>query len=267
MPSIIQISQKDLPALLPKRTKIAQKQDGGKCLFIAGSEGLWGASILCAKAAYRVGAGYVYLPEDTKNLILYPDFVSLKITTSLNLDRFAAVAIGPGSIITPKFKTVFQHLLKTFKGPVLVDAGALPLVKKNPDHWIITPHEAELAKLLNSTVEKIRADRIKAARLAQKTFGGIVVLKGPHTLITSAKNIFEMTTGNKALAKAGTGDVLTGMITGFISQGLKPIDACVLGCGLHGSIADHWIKKNDYLSLMASDVIELIPKIIFKLRK
>ncbi|AZZ36693.1 NAD(P)H-hydrate dehydratase [Bdellovibrio sp. qaytius] len=267
MPTVIRISKKNLPALLPKRTKTVHKQNGGKCLIIAGSPGLWGASILCAKAAYRVGAGYVYLPEKTKDLILHPDFVSMKISVKTNFEPFAAIAIGPGSIATSDLRKVYESLLKKFKGPVIVDAGALKLIKKIPEYWIMTPHEAELARLLNSTADKIRADRFQAVQLAQKTFGGIVILKGPHTLIANSKNIFEITTGNKALAKAGTGDVLCGMIAGFLSQGLSPTKACVLGCGLHGYIADEWVKKNDYLSLMASEVIDLIPQAIFKLRK
>ena len=267
MPTVIRISKTDLPALLPKRLKTAHKQDSGKCLIVAGSEGMWGASILCARAAYRVGAGYVYLPEETKNLSLYPDFVTTKISAKLDLKPFTTVAIGPGSNNDLNLKQIFSHLLKHFKGPAIVDAGALCYIDKLPENWIMTPHEGELSKLLKISTDEIRADRLKAAHKAQIKFGCIVVLKGPHTLIATSKNIYEIKTGNKALAKAGTGDVLTGMIVGFLSQGLKPVNACVLGCGLHGFIADQWVKKNDYLSLMASDVIELIPKAIFKLRK
>lgn len=267
MPSVIRISKTDLPALLPKRLKTAHKQDSGKCLIIAGSEGMWGASILCARAAYRVGAGYVYLPEKTKNLSVYPDFVTTRISPKLDLTPFTTMAIGPGSNNDLNLKQIFTHLLKHFKKPVVVDAGALCYIKKLPENWIITPHEGELSKLIKMPTDEIRANRIKAAQLAQKKFGCIVVLKGPHTLIVTTDKTYEIRTGNKALAKAGTGDVLTGMIVGFLSQGLKPVNACVLGCGLHGYIADQWVKKNDYLSLMASDVIELIPEAIFKIRK
>lgn len=267
MASVIRITKNDLPALLPQRSQFAHKQDSGKCLIIAGSEGLWGASFLCGLAAYRVGAGYVYLPAETKDLNLYPDFVSMKISASLNLEPFSAVAIGPGVVFSAELKKIFNKLEKDFRKPVVIDAGALALIKKLPDHWIMTPHEGEMAKLLKITADEIRADRLKAAKLAQKTFGGIVILKGHHTLIANAQNIYEIQTGNEALAKAGTGDVLTGMITGFLSQGLKPINACVLACGLHGHIADRWIKDKDQLSLMASDLLKLLPKTLFSLRK
>lgn len=267
MASVIHITKKDLPALLPQRTKFSHKQDSGKCLIIAGSEGLWGASFLCGLAAYRVGAGYVYLPEETKDLSLYPDFVSLKMSANVNLKPFSAIAIGPGLIITPELKKIFHHLKKHFTQPVVVDAGALALVKRLPDNWIITPHEGEMAKLLRMTAAEIQSDRLKAVKLAQKTFGGIVVLKGHHTLIANAQNIYQIETGNKALAKAGTGDVLTGMMTGFLSQGLKAVNASVLACGLHGSLADRWMKDKDYLSLMASDLIDELPQALFALRK
>lgn len=267
MASVISITKNDLPALLPQRTQFAHKQDSGKCLIIAGSEGLWGASFLCGLAAYRVGAGYVYLNEKTKDLNLYPDFVSVKISADLKLDAFSAIAIGPGLTATSEVKKLFQHLTKDFKNPMVLDAGILPLIKRNRDNWIITPHEGELAQLLKTTADKIRLDRLAAAKHAQKNYGGIVILKGHHTLIVSPQNIYEIQTGNQALAKAGTGDVLTGMITGFLSQGLKPINACVLACGLHGHLADRWIKEKDQLSLMASDLIKLLPKTIFSLRK
>jgi len=267
MPSIIHIFKKDLPALLPQRSEFAHKQHSGKCLIIAGSKGLWGASFLCGLAAYRVGAGYVYLPDDIKDLILYPDFLSVKVSPNLDLKPFATIAIGPGLMITPETEKIFSHLEKNFKNPAIIDAGALALVKRLHENWIITPHEGEMAKLLNISANEIRADRLKAIQAAQKKFGGIVVLKGPHTLIANAKNIYEIETGNKALAKAGTGDVLTGMIAGLLSQGLKPINAVVLACGLHGHMADRWIKEKDFLSLMASDLIKLLPQTLFSLRK
>lgn len=267
MASVIRITKKDLPALLPQRTQFAHKQDSGKCLIIAGSEGLWGASFLSGLAAYRVGAGYVYLPAETKDLNLYPDFVSVKMSANLNLEPFSAIAIGPGLIITPEIKKIFLHIEKKFTQSVLVDAGALPLIKRLPDNWIITPHEGEMAKLLQTTSAEVRADRMKVVKLAQKTFGGTVILKGHHTLIANAQNMYQIETGNKALAKAGTGDVLTGILAGFLSQGLKPINACVLACGLHGYLADRWVKDKDYLSLMATDLIEALPQALFALRK
>ncbi|MCM2352343.1 MAG: NAD(P)H-hydrate dehydratase [Pseudobdellovibrio sp.] len=267
MSSIFRITKKDLRKFLPKRADSANKTHGGKCLIIAGSEGMWGACYLSALAALRVGAGYVYLPSTIKNLTEHPDFLSYEISEKMNLNHYKALAIGPGITITPKIKKLFHHIEKEFNNPVIIDAGALELVKKIKTNWIITPHEGELAKLLNISSDEIRKDRFKAAQMAQEKFGGIIVLKGHHTLVATKSMIYKIQTGNKALAKAGTGDVLTGMIVGFLSQGLKPTHAAVLACGVHGYIADRWVKDKDYLSLMASDLIDEIPRALFTLRK
>lgn len=266
MTSIIPITKSDLPSLLPKRAKNAHKQAGGKSLIIAGSLGMWGAAYLCGLACYRVGAGYVYLSDNTPNLTEHPDFLSVGVSEKMSLENFSAIAIGPGLNITSKTKNIFLHIKRKFKNPVVVDAGALDLITDLTENWIITPHEGELARLLKTSADEIRRDRFKAVRLAQEKFGGIIVLKGKNTLIANNNNTYEIKTGNKALAKAGTGDVLAGIITGFLSQGLKPINAAVLACGLHGYIADRWAKDKDYLSLMASDLIEEIPRALFRLR-
>lgn len=267
MPSLFRITKKDLRKFLPIRVEAANKSHGGKCLLIAGSEGMWGACYLSALACARVGAGYVYLPADTKNLTEYPDFLSSEISEEIDVNHFTALAVGPGLKITVQHKKLFHHIEKTFTGPMVIDAGALELVKKLKPNWIITPHEGELSKLLNISSDEIRKDRFIAAQMAQEKFGGIVVLKGHKTLIATKSIIYEIQTGNKALAKAGTGDVLTGMITGFLSQGVKPVDAAILACGVHGFIADRWVKDKDYLSLMASDLIHEIPQALFTLRK
>lgn len=267
MSSLFLITKKDLRRLLPKRTNTANKTTGGKCLIIAGSEGLWGAAYLCAEAASRMGAGYVYLPANTKSLTKHPDFLSVKLSQTMSLQKYSNIAIGPGVSLSPLHKNLLLHIEKTFEGPVVIDASCLPLIKKLKSHWLITPHEGELAKLLNVTSDKIRKNRIHAVKQAQENFGGIIILKGHHTLIATTSVIYEIQTGNKALAKAGTGDVLTGMIAGLLSQGIKPVDAAILACGVHGYIADQWVKNNDYLSLMASDILKEISRALFALRK
>ena len=267
MSSIYQITKKDLRKFLPKRSDDANKTHGGKCLVIAGSQGMWGACYLSAQAASRVGAGYVYLPSTTLDLTKHPDFLSSEISEKMNLDSYTALAIGPGLTLTPMIKKLFHRLEKEFTRPLVVDAGALELIQKLKPNWIMTPHEGELARLLDISSDDIRKDRFKAAQKAQEKFGGIIVLKGHHTLVATKSMIYEIQTGNKALAKAGTGDVLTGMITGLLSQSLKPVEAAILACGIHGYIADRWVKDKDYLSLMASDLVAEIPRALFTLRK
>ncbi|MFI5206183.1 MAG: NAD(P)H-hydrate dehydratase, partial [Candidatus Paceibacterales bacterium] len=111
-------------------------------------------------------------------------------------------------------------------------------------------------------------NRIHYLKLAQKKLGCTVLLKGSHTLVCDGDKIIEIQTGNAALAKAGTGDVLTGMIAGFMAQGVQPLNAAVLAATLHGAMADSWVKsKRDQGGLMASDLLTMLPETIFKFRK
>ncbi len=269
--------KKHLKKDLPLRKLTDHKGAGGKCLIFAGSKGMWGAAILCATAAARVGAGYVYLNDlrDEKITLRHPDFLLLSEDQDQNLTSFSSVAIGPG--LKMKSQIFFKYLnsCRTKNIPVVLDAEALNMLsqrdKKNwksiPSHWILTPHEGELARLLGVSASKIKTDREKYVRLAQKKFGCVVVLKGHHTLIASSDEVREIPTGNPSLSKAGTGDVLTGMIAGFLSQGISPLKSACLAAYIHGSIADEWIKTKDILSLMASDLVRELPEALFRLRK
>lgn len=263
---LVTVSKNNLKTLLPIRTPLSNKTAGGKCLIIAGSKGLWGACYLSAIAASRVGAGYIYLPDKTKNLQLFPDFLSFNLTSNTNLEKFAAILFGPGLRVNATNQKIFKNIEKNFKKPVIIDAGGLSFIKKLKPNWIITPHEGELSKLIGKTSFEIRENRLEAVQVAQKKFGGIIVLKGHQTLIATKTHVYKIKTGNKALAKAGTGDVLSGMIVGFLSQGLSSENAVKLACGLHGDLADQWVLSKDYLSLMPSDLLEMLPQAIFSLR-
>lgn len=258
---------------LPIRRRTDNKTRGGKCIVIAGSKGQWGAAILCAEAAARVGAGYVYLydPQGKFPFGKNPDFLTIQKEKDPTL--FHSVAIGPGlkssTLILNKIKTLIQKKYQ----PVVLDAEALNVISEHPirfallKSWILTPHEGELSRLLQVSSETIRQNRQKYARLAQEKLGCIIVLKGHRTLIASAGELWEVLSGNSSLAKAGTGDVLTGMIAGFLSQGVKPIEAAKLAVFIHGYISDQWIAEgHDQLSLMASDLIKWLPTGLSKIR-
>lgn len=258
---------------LPIRKRADNKTHGGKCLIIAGSQGLWGAAILCAEAAARVGTGYVYV-YDSKNkfpIFKNPDFLTLKEPVDYKI--FRSVAIGPGlkstSIIPKQLKKLSQIKFQQ----VVLDAEALNFISSHPDqyqlqeNWILTPHEGELARLLKLPSQLIQKNRRKYAVLAQKKFGCIIVLKGFRTLVASKNGLWENQSGNSSLAKAGTGDVLTGMIAGFLSQGLESLEAAKLSVFIHGSLADHWVGEgNDLLSLMARDLLSMLPKVLKNIR-
>lgn len=261
--------------LLPRRRRTDNKSHGGRCLIISGSEGMFGAAVLSATAAARSGAGYTILMTDLKKFPIceHPDFLTVELKTKKikNL-KFNSVLIGPGlgvSILTFK---LLKELMKLKIQNVVVDADALNVCAQNkflklPATWVVTPHEAELARLLGVSSEKIKKNRMKFAQTAQKKFGCIVLLKGHQTVVASSHKIQKIKSGNVSLAKAGTGDVLSGMIASLMAQGLKPVDAAALGAYLHGAVADDWVKqKKDHLSLMASDVLDLLPVVINKIR-
>lgn len=253
---------------LPHRKKTDNKTHGGKCLVIAGSQGLWGAAVLCAQAASRMGAGYVYLydPHQQFPAVQHPDFLTLK-TLNKNID-FTSIAVGPGFKDSRQLKSVLKKLISLNFPSVVLDAEALNFlsrqqsIKKLPPQWIITPHEGELARLIGVSSTKIRAERIKYIQIAQKKWGCIVLLKGHQTLIADSHQVIEIPAGNPALAKAGTGDVLTGMISGLLSQkNSLPLQVAANAAYIHGYMADRWIKsKKSALSLMPSDLIALIPE-------
>jgi ADP-dependent NAD(P)H-hydrate dehydratase len=255
---------------LPTRNSSDNKTRGGKCLVIAGSKNMWGAAVLCGEGAVRIGAGYVYIYNVDKKFPFrkYPDFLW---QNKNDFSQFQAIAIGPGYKKAHEIRTLIRQLLKLKFKNVVLDAEALNVVAlmkiKLPESWILTPHEGELSRMLAVSSSEIRKNRQKFVEVAQKKWNCVVLLKGHRTLIANGKSVFEIQSGNAALAKAGTGDVLTGMILGLLSQRLNAIDSACLASYLHGRCADIWTKQNDVLSLRATDLIDLLPQIIKKLRR
>lgn len=261
-------SAKNAKLDLPTRVRKDNKTRGGKCLVIAGSKGLFGSAILCSLAASRCGAGYTYLLSSEKFPIYkHPDF--LLVSCRPKFSKFQAIAIGPGYQKPNKLKTYLKSLIKQKIKNVVLDAEALNVIgqTKLPKSWIVTPHVGELSRILKVSSKTIRENRKKYLIVAQKKLGCVILLKGHKTLVTDGTSIYEIQSGNPALAKAGTGDVLTGMILAFLSQGLDAISSAQLAAYAHGLIADNWIKSGkDVLSLMASDLVELIPETLFQIR-
>ena len=190
-----------------------------------------------------------------------------------DISEFDCVALGPGFQNPRIIKSLIKKLQLNPKIHVVLDAEAINFLAsqktklKLPKHWIITPHVGELSRLLKISSSKIKTHRSKYARLAQNLWGGIFILKGNQSLIVDSKKIWKNTSGNPALAKAGTGDVLTGMIAAFLSQKIAPRKAACLAAYTHGLCADHWLDAgNDILSLMASDLLDELPKTLKKLR-
>lgn len=255
---------------IPVRDAKFNKSKFGHAYIVAGSKGKWGAAVLAARACFRAGAGYVVHSSSDEGNILseVPEAMSIgleKLIADVSGKKLAAVAIGPGSGFAPELFR-FANRLMAKNCSVVLDADALSLLAKSPmklrPDWIITPHSGELSRLLGVPVEEIENNPLAAAKSAHKKFNCTVVLKGFHTIVTSGYSGRSVIVpqGNVALAKAGTGDVLTGLITGFLAQGLHPVQAALLGVYIHGASADDWVRENSNASMSASDLVERIPK-------
>lgn len=267
-------------SLLPTRKNADHKATAGHALVLAGSRGMYGAAVLAATAASRAGAGYVHVMTNGRRFPIAqkPDFLVTEFSTSLlkrkiSAGVFDAVAVGPGLSLNPQASRIIQQLRKLQPDFVVVDADALSLLAKDvaprlPETWVMTPHEGELARLLKTNAASIHQNRREAVSKACEISGCVVLLKGHRTLIACPDGRrFEIQSGNAALAKAGTGDVLTGLITGFLAQRLTTVDATCLAAFLHGQVADDWLKsRRDILSLMASDILVELPRTLRRVR-
>jgi ADP-dependent NAD(P)H-hydrate dehydratase / NAD(P)H-hydrate epimerase len=249
------------------RKRDSNKGDFGRTLIIAGSESMPGAGILCCKAAYRTGSGYVYYMTDRHNISAYavavPEAIYMK---DLDLKNIDSVAIGPGLGIGDGTEDLVKEVLRHEDINVILDADALNSIR-DPDmlkhtgaRILITPHPKELSGLTGISTEDIRKDRMEISRCFAMEHKAVTLLKGPNTVISDEEgNIYINTTGNSSLAKAGTGDVLTGIIAGFAAHS-DLLEASIMSAYLHGYCADIFIRENSHFSLMASEIVDRLPK-------
>ncbi|MBY0415737.1 MAG: NAD(P)H-hydrate dehydratase [Bdellovibrionales bacterium] len=261
---------------LPTRSKKSSKIDGGKVLIIGGGKNFFGAGIIATLAATKSGAGYTHLMTDFKEFpwLKFPDFIVHTFSSQkINKYKDYVIGIGPGLGLTSPKKKIIATLIKNKLPKIIVDGDALTIlsqlkIKKLPSTWILTPHEGELARLMGTTSTKVKSDRFFYVRAAQKKFGCIVILKGAETFIADFDKTYAVSVGTKSLAKAGSGDALVGVIAAMYAQGLNPLDAAITGCYLHGYSSRLWLKKNnDYLSMRPTDLIDMLPHAIYKLRR
>lgn len=267
---------------LPKYATHSNKSDHGRVLIIAGSHQYPGAGILSASAASRVGVGFVTLSNFDhcyNHWLETPEFL---VQSLLKMDRktmrqFTAIAVGPGLGVTLKLKEFLEKLRDWKIKNVVLDADALNACAKYqiqgpfPASWILTPHEKELSRMLSVEVSQIRKRRSFYALKAAKKWGCLCLLKGEGTLVVKGQKVSQISSGNAALSKAGSGDVLTGMIVGLLAQ-FKPnekssLKAALLGAFLQGLLADQWVQSGrDMISMMTSDLRADLPFLIQKMR-
>jgi ADP-dependent NAD(P)H-hydrate dehydratase len=259
--------------LFPEDSYDTNKSRRGKSLILAGSDAHLGAGILSARAAARCGSGYVYLSPSLaiKERIQHPEIIFAQDPSEL-FETADAILVGPGYGVNRHTLKIIQHLIRIKAEAVILDADALTVCAEEnlfplPSSWILTPHEGELARLMKCKSSEVKSYRELWARKAQIKYQARIVLKGPGTLILSPNRTYQNTSGNNALAKAGSGDVLAGMITAFRAQGLSPLRAACLAVFVHGYGADLWVQGGkDPLSMTATDLVELLPQALMEIR-
>ncbi|WP_341900850.1 NAD(P)H-hydrate dehydratase [Fluviicola taffensis] len=255
----------EVKSLLRKRGEASNKSDYGHALIIAGKKGTMGAAVIAAKAALRSGVGLltVHVPTDERTILqtAVPEAMLLmREENQPNFDRFSAIGIGPGLGLDKRTEALFVDILTEFKGPLVLDADAITLISNNeklldvvPHKTIITPHTGEFDRLFG--VHQTNDDRMATAISKAREYKIIIVLKGQHTAIISEDDVFYNSTGNAGLAKGGSGDALTGVITSFLAQGYAPVNAAKLGVYLHGLAADITLQEQSMESMLITDVI------------
>ena len=269
--------------LLRRRPRFAHKGTMGHALLVAGHRGMMGAAILGARAALRTGLGKlsVHLPHSTVDLlqatvpeaIVQMDVDADIITSAIDASNFKAIGIGPGLGIDRYTASALHSYLRQQACPMVLDADALNILSENPD-WlrempadsILTPHPAELDRLVGHCATSF--ERMNRARNFAINFGIFMVVKGHYTQIcTPTGDVLFNPTGNAGMATAGSGDVLTGIITSLLAQGYLPAEAAQLGVYLHGLAGDLAAEDLGEESLIASDIINYLPKAFKRLKK
>ncbi len=262
-----------LPMYLP-REKYTHKGDMGHSLIIGGSYGKIGAVTLASKAALSIGSGlitaytpkcgYIPLQSSFPEVMVITDVNTTNIT-SINLNfKPTAIGLGVGMATKKKTTNALKDFFKLNKAPLVIDADGLniladkkSLLKLLPaGKTILTPHVKELKRLVGQWKDDF--DKLEKVKKFSKKHDVIVVIKGANTITVYNNKLYVNTTGNPGLATAGTGDVLTGIITGLIAQGYNALNATIFGVYLHGKAADIAIEQYGYQSLIASHVIDYL---------
>ncbi|MFA5060278.1 MAG: NAD(P)H-hydrate dehydratase [Candidatus Omnitrophota bacterium] len=278
-----------MPAPLLRTKRNVHKNDFGHVLILAGSKQMLGAAALCALSAMRAGAGLatIGIPKSL-NLTLQKKISPVIMTWSLpetkeqtlsfkaypaikkRLNSFDCVAIGPGLSTNTQTQKLIRKIITTADKPLVIDADALnalakdlKVLLKNPSEKVLTPHPGEMARLTGLSKKMIENSGLKIAQQFSAQYHCILLLKGSRTIVAAPNGkTYINKTGNPGMATAGSGDVLTGMIAAFLAQGIPAFDAAKLGAYLHGKAGDIAARKKTRLALIATDIIDEIPKVI-----
>ena len=274
---------KNIAHWLPRRSNARDANKGtyGHVVVFAGSKDVVGAPVMVAEAASRTGAGLVTLvvPSDLKHSVMAR--VSPVIMTLVNagvehaltvIEKTSAVALGPGIGLSEDIKKFVMEFVMRCPLPLVIDADALTLLSHEHDQGeaviknrtaptVLTPHPAEMGRLLDLSTKAIQEDRRNAVTMAAKKYACVVLLKGAHTLVADdGGSLYVNTTGNPGMATGGSGDVLTGVIAALIAQHLAPFEAAVAGVYVHGLAGDLALSSiTGATGMIATDMIGHLP--------
>lgn len=263
------ITKEEIALLIKPRKPNSHKGIYGHALLIAGSRGRTGAAVLASRACLRTGTGLltVSVPAKERGILqtAIPEAMLIFRKDKIEWNKFSAIGIGPALGISLKSLSLLKTVLEKYPGPLLLDADALNLLAHNKNLWgsipqgsILTPHPAEFDRMFGESAD--HDERMKKAIELSLKYPWVIVLKNYQTLIAAHGNGCLNITGNAGLAKGGSGDILSGMITALLAQGYASLNAAKIAVYLHGAAADIAIKTQSMESLLATDVIECIGK-------
>jgi len=276
------LTEEQMKSLLPQRKPDAHKGNFGRILLLCGSVGFTGAAAMAAKAAARSGAGLVYVgvPQDVYAIVAgkldEPMVFPLpaedgKLSSAAGkeiLSRLAqmdAVLVGPGLGQSRGVTECVMTVLENASCPVVLDADGINVISRHMDILresacpvVVTPHPGEFKRLGGD----LTLGREEAAKKLAEDLGCICVLKGRHTVITDGKAVFVNPTGNPGMAVGGSGDVLSGMLTAFLGQGLGVMDAACAAVYFHGASGDLCAGEKGQYAMLPTDMIEALCRLL-----
>ncbi len=272
---------------LNSRNPLSNKGDYGKVLSICGSKKYPGAAYFAASGAVRSGAGlvscafperaYAAIAPKLNEPIMLPlpccedGFLARGALDTLitEAEKATCTLIGCGLGNTLGTASVTEEFLNASKCPLVIDADGINIISANINmleavrrRAIITPHPGEMARLLRLSVEQVQSNRIILAKAVAKKFGIITVLKGANTVISDGNQVYVNRTGNAGMARGGSGDLLAGMIAGFVAQGYELMQAAVIAVYLHGAAGDRAAAMHSVTGMTPTDMIEILPSLL-----
>ena len=277
------LEENDVRQLIQPRSAFAHKGDMGHALLIAGSYGMGGAAVLAAKACLRAGCGKLTVHSPKKNnmvlqisvpeAIIQLDREETTFSEPIDTEEYHVVGIGPGIGTSEQTAIAMISQIRRSQCPIVADADALNMLgthrswmQQLPKGMILTPHPKELDRMEGNSADSYER-LVKASNLAER-IQGYVILKGHYSALCMPDgHVIFNSTGNAGMATAGSGDVLTGIITGLLARGYKQAEACLLGMYLHGLAGDIAAKELGEESLIASDLIQYLPKAFKRLNE